>query len=89
MSCSQKRQWIYPDEFEPHAECYDCELEYGCDAWSDVVVSDEIWDLIKPSGNKGAGLLCFNCMVRRLAFLGLENVSFEVKSGPFCKLEKG
>ena len=65
------------------AECYDCKLEYGSSAWCDVVVRDEIWQQISPTGDEG-GLLCFNCMVRRLAALGLENVPFKIASGPFA-----
>lgn len=63
--------------------CNDCGLMYGSSAWADVVVPDDIWKQISPSGDEG-GLLCFNCMVRRLVALGLENVPFQITSGPFA-----
>lgn len=83
---NQKRKWKYNTEVDTSGgECYDCGLWYGGGAWSDVTVPDEIWELINPTEFKGSGILCFNCMVRRLEFLGLENVPFEVGSGPFSK----
>lgn len=79
----QKRKWTYEDKYTSGGECYDCGLDYGGDAWADCVVPDEIWKLINPSEYRGGGLLCFNCMNRRLEFLGLENVPVEICSGPF------
>lgn len=33
----------------------------------DVIVSDELWEIIKPAGKpRGAGMLCPNCIVARL-----------------------
>lgn len=78
------RKWKYPEfaDESQHA-CYDCGLEYGCDAWADVVVSDEVWELINPSINEYGGLLCFNCITRRLAFIGAENVKIKIYSTPY------
>ena len=81
----QKRKWKYTDADTIGGECYDCGLDYGGGAWSDVTLPDEIWELINPTNYKGSGILCFNCMVRRLEFLGLEEVPMYVGSGPFCK----
>ena len=85
---NQKRKWKYTEEDTSGGECYDCGLWYGCDAWADVVVKDEVWELINPSEHKGGGLLCFNCMNRRLAFLGLEDVPAIIGSGPFVIAEE-
>lgn len=64
------------------ASCYDCGLEYGGSAWSDVVVLPDIWRKISPTGDEG-GLLCFNCMCDRLSHLGLGGVAMQITSGPF------
>lgn len=63
--------------------CYDCLLPYGSSSWADVLVPDEIWKQITPATGSG-GLLCFNCMVRRLTALGLRNVPYSIVSGPFA-----
>lgn len=53
-------------------ECYDCGLPYGeYEKWPlDFVIQDELWEKISPSGDQG-GLLCPNCMCRRLRKLGM------------------
>ncbi len=84
---NQKRRWKYTEEDTSGGECYDCGLWYGGDAWADIVVKDEIWEFINPSEYKGGGLLCFNCMNRRLTFLGLEDVPMVIGSGPFVCAE--
>lgn len=78
------RKWKYPelDGVFQHC-CYDCGLEYGCDAWADISLPDEVWELINPSVNKGGGLLCFNCITRRLAFIGAENVPIKIYGMPY------
>lgn len=79
------RRWKYPDnEDMPRHECYDCGLDYGCDAWVDVIVPNDIWERINPTPYEGGGLLCFHCMTRRIVFLGLEDVQVDIKSGPYC-----
>jgi hypothetical protein len=48
-----------------NARCYDCGLDYRkfpCD----MIIDDVLWELIKPCHYKGAGLLCPNCICRRL-----------------------
>ena len=63
--------------------CHGCGLLYASRCWADVVVPNEIWKQISPTGDEG-GLLCFNCIVGRLEDLGLSNVPFKVTSGPFA-----
>ncbi len=82
-----QRKWVYRDD-ERFAECYDCSLDYGCDAWVDVIVPNEIWEKINPSNYKGSGILCFNCIVRRLTFVGLKDVPVILASGPFEQIRK-
>lgn len=65
------------------AACFDCGLVYASSKWADVVVPDEYWEMINPSEDSGCGLLCFNCMVGRFEALGLQNVPFQIASGPF------
>jgi len=79
----QRRTWTYGKEFMVSGACYDCGLYYGGDAWADIAVPDDVWKLINPGIHEGGGLLCFNCMNRRLTFLGLEEVPFQIGSGPF------
>ena len=81
----QQRRWKYSDDNTPiGAACYDCGMWYGEAGWADVIVPDEVWELISPTTREGGGLLCFNCMERRLEFLGLNNVPHWVGSGPFA-----
>jgi len=63
--------------------CYDCGLPYGSPAWVDVVIPDDMWQKISPTGHSG-GVLCFNCMNKRLHNLGLINVPYDIASGPFA-----
>ena len=78
------RKWKYPElADEMQHSCYDCGLEYSSDAWADIHLPDDTWELINPSVNKGGGLLCFNCITRRLTFLGLTNVKIEIYGSPY------
>ena len=46
-------------------KCQGCDNSY----YIDVVVSDAIWETIKPSGKPlGGGLLCGSCIFERLEF---------------------
>ena len=84
--CIQK-DWVEDRDRRERANsvlfCYDCGLEYGSSSWADVVVSNDVWKRISPTGD-GGGLLCFNCMVRRLEELGLRDVFCKITSGPFA-----
>ena len=46
--------------------CADCGKQYGGEDWVDVLVSNELWAIIGPDGDSGAGILCPNCIARRL-----------------------
>ncbi len=84
------RKWTYSDEERKameDIECYDCGLPYGSDAWCDVVVSNEVWELINPTNHKHGGLLCFNCTCRRIVFIGLKDVKIRGIYGPAFFLE--
>lgn len=65
------------------AECADCGLLYSEETWADIIIPDDVWLKISPSGD-GYGLLCFNCMHKRLYNLGLINVPLDIASGPFA-----
>lgn len=52
--------------------CYDCGLPYD-QFHADFVIQDELWKKISPSGGH-AGLLCANCMCKRLVELGMSAV---------------
>lgn len=63
--------------------CYECLLRYGGQGWCDVVVPDDVWRQISPTGDEG-GILCFNCIARRLEEFDLRNVPVMITSGPFA-----
>lgn len=67
---------------EAAAECYDCGLSYDDPGFSDLVVPDDVWLKISPTGHSG-GLLCPTCMVRRAEHAGLESIQAVFRSGPF------
>ena len=44
-------------------KCQECERQYKVD----IVVSDELWNQIKPDGKlKGCGMLCGSCIMNRI-----------------------
>lgn len=50
--------------------CQQCGSQYKVD----LIVSDELWDKIKPEGKKGgSGLLCGRCIAERIERLGKYN----------------
>jgi hypothetical protein len=64
--------------------CFDCGRQYGDEyGFPDLVVSNEVWKKISPTGHEG-GLLCPSCMCRRTHAAGLLNVAATFRSGPFC-----
>lgn len=81
-----KKQEIDPQTI---ARCYDCGLPYGSDGWVDVVINDADWELINPSLHKGGGLLCFNCMMRRFAEIGKEDIKILGLFGSTVSWENG
>ena len=78
----QLKQILEPGP-ETAVGCYDCGLPYGSDAWADFVCDHDIWKQISPTGDEG-GLLCVNCMNRRMVEKGLEDRFAHFKSGPFA-----
>jgi hypothetical protein len=65
------------------AFCLDCGLTYDDPGFCDLVVSDEVWRAISPTGHEG-GLLCPTCMCRAARKAGLEGVAASFRSGPFA-----
>lgn len=55
--------------------CYDCGLEYGGIGWIEAIIPDKIWNIIRLNGcSEGCGILCINCISRRLARKGFKDV---------------
>ncbi len=50
------------------AKCYDCGLPYE-EFGVDLVLPDQQWKIISPDG-EGNGLLCANCIAKRVEKLG-------------------
>lgn len=59
--------------------CYDCGLDYD-QFPADFVIQDELWKKISPSKNE-CGILCPNCMCKRLVELGMSAVWVVVNTG--------
>jgi len=73
-----KRRWKYHGMASRVAGCWDCGLSYDSHQWVECVLPHDIWELVNPSSDIGGGILCITCIVRRLAFLGLENVPVQI-----------
>ena len=67
-------------------ECYDCGLNYSDEGFQDLVVPNDIWAEISPSGDEG-GLLCPTCLIRALAKAGIQTKGV-FTSGPLCEQEQ-
>lgn len=57
--------------------CYDCKLPYD-QFPADMNIQNELWEKINPSFHRGGGLLCPNCICKRLIALGLTAVEVTV-----------
>ena len=71
--------WYDDCKFGGKVVCPDCKIEYG--KFPDMLVSDETWKEISPTGNEG-GVLCPTCIARRMDYLNLwytENVFMSKK----------
>lgn len=69
-------QWKYVDkerDLQARAKCYDCALPYP--QGNDCVIPNDIWEQINPTYHVGAGILCANCIMARLEFLGICGVN--------------
>ncbi len=64
------------------ANCHGCGLPYDDPGFADLVVSNDVWSQISPTGDEG-GLLCPTCMVRAAAKAGLTRTRAIFRSGPF------
>jgi hypothetical protein len=74
---------------KPRACCFDCRRAYGDEyGFPDLIVSNDVWAKISPTGNDG-GLLCPSCLCRRAYDAGIENVAAVFRSGPFVTTEGG
>lgn len=62
------------------AKCMDCGLPYADPGFQDLVVPDDVWKKISPTGHEG-GLLCPTCIVRACAKAGIETTA-RFTSGP-------
>ncbi|HSE25761.1 MAG TPA: hypothetical protein VLB68_29110 [Pyrinomonadaceae bacterium] len=65
-------KWRYTDNERPLCVCADCRLPYP--QGNDCAVPDDIWEKINPSESEGGGILCANCIMRRLDHLGISGV---------------
>lgn len=71
------------------AECFDCKWDYGAPGFPDLLIPTWAWNKIAPHKNGigtegGAGLLCPNCICRRLSEAGIQNIPSAFVSGPLC-----
>lgn len=64
------------------ANCDECGRPYGDEhGFPDLVIPNQIWRRISPSGDEG-GLLCPSCICKRLHAAGISNVEAAFMSGP-------
>lgn len=71
-------KWKYTDKEKSNAQCYDCGKPYGEKDWHDVVITNELWELINPTFDRGCGLLCGNCMIHRLVKKGIQEITIKI-----------
>lgn len=55
------------------AKCHDCGLVYGDPGWIETHLPQDVWKEIAPNP-EGHGILCINCISRRLAERGFKDV---------------
>ncbi len=64
------------------SKCHDCELDYNCD----MNIQDVLWEIIDPSEHKDCGLLCPNCICKRLMNIrGMTCVDVTVDTANACE----
>ncbi len=54
----------------PMTKCFDCNRPYGSAGFPDLIIPNDAWRQISPSGDEG-GLLCPSCMIARLSISGI------------------
>lgn len=63
------------------AACFDCDRQYGDEhGFPDLVIPNDIWRRISPSGDEG-GLLCPSCICKRLHHAKITGVEGAFMSG--------
>lgn len=67
----------------PKARCVRCDCPYGSHGFHDLIVPDNIWKQISPTGDDG-GLLCPTCIIAAMEDLGLKGIPVYFASGPAC-----
>ena len=65
----------------PNASCARCNCPYGSHGFHDMIIPDDIWHEISPSGDDG-GLLCPTCILAHMDELGLTDIPVYFASGP-------
>lgn len=67
--------------------CYDCGRQYGDGyGFPDLLVPNDIWRRISPTGDEG-GLLCPSCIVKRVAAIGCYSIPAAFMSGPLKSVD--
>lgn len=57
------------------ARCFDCGFLYEDPAYIETSIPDKVWDIIRPAdADPGCGILCINCISKRLVKHGLKDV---------------
>ena len=72
----------------PRARCARCNCPYGSHGFHDLIVPDDVWAQISPTGDEG-GLLCPTCIIAALDELGLKDVPVYFASGPARVVDRG
>jgi hypothetical protein len=84
LAAAHRRGECQPPLPEPgtFGACYDCGRRYGdVYGFPDLVLPNDLWAKISPSGDEG-GLLCPSCICRRAHALGMSDVPAMWGSGP-------
>ena len=79
-----KYQWRYYDNERPRGMCYDCKIPYS--SFCDLYIKDELWERINPTDYSEAGLLCPNCILQRLNYIGV--IDFELIASDKSKINE-
>lgn len=73
--------YIKPKGEQVMTECYHCSESYGSERFRDLIVPNDIWVQISPTGDEG-GLLCPNCICAALEAKGITQCPAAFMSGP-------
>lgn len=67
--------------------CYDCSRPYADGGFPDLIIPNEQWRKISPTGDDG-GLLCPSCICKRLHDAGVRNCPGAFMSGPIRSVDQ-